>query len=188
MQEYEQLDVARQRQHRPRGLRQHSGCNAVRVEDERVAGGHALGAHALDAAEQLLMLDLFVAEPHHRFQRVLIAQPVVAAHLEHLRRDKAFDQAEDVGVRTALNLTELSLLVSREEVETIDLRQTVGQELLGEIERAPAYHISIDVPTNALGDRDGLGVTIGVVDMLNGLRLHFAFSCHLRWTEHDMCD
>ena len=39
---------------------------------------------ALDAAEQLLVLELLVGEAHQRFQRDLVAERVVAAELEHL--------------------------------------------------------------------------------------------------------
>ena len=87
-------------------------------------------AHALDAAEQLLVLELLVAEAHQRLERDLVAEPVVAAHLEHLGGDEALDQAEYVGVGAALDLAQQALLVRGEEVEAIDLRQPVGQELL----------------------------------------------------------
>jgi hypothetical protein len=36
--------------------------------------------------EQRLVLELFVAEANQRFQRGLVAEPVVAAQLEDLRR------------------------------------------------------------------------------------------------------
>ena len=65
---------------------------------ERVAGGHAGADHLLDAAEHLLVLDLLVAEAHQRLERGLVAEPVVAAHLEHLGGDEALDQPEDIGV------------------------------------------------------------------------------------------
>ena len=159
--EHEELDVAGQRQHRPRGLRQHRRRDGIGLRHERVAFGHAVCAHPLDSAEKLLVLDLLVAEAHQRLQRVLVAEPVVAAHVEHLGGDEPLDEAEYVGVGAALNLAEQSLVVRAEEGEAIDLRQTVGQEPLGEIETPAANHVAIDVPADALGHFDGLGVARG---------------------------
>ena len=56
------------------------------------------------------MLDLFVGKADQCFQRVLIAEPVVAAHLQDLGRDEALDQAEHVGVRASLHLAQQALL------------------------------------------------------------------------------
>ncbi len=57
------------------------------------------------------MLQLLVAEPDQRFERNLIAEPVVAAQLQHLGADKAFDQSEHAGVGAALDLAEIPLLL-----------------------------------------------------------------------------
>ena len=114
------------------------------------------GDHRLDAAEQLLVLQLLVGEAHQRLERDLVAEPVVAADLEHLGADVALDQAEDVGVGAALDLAHQALLVGAEEIELADLGEPVGQELLREIELAAADHVAVDVPANALGNFDAL--------------------------------
>ena len=114
----------------------------------------------LDAPEHLLVLDLLVAEADQRFQCGLIAEPVLAAHFQHLGGDEALDQAEDVGVGAALDLAQKALLVLAEEAEAVDLGQPVGQELLREVEGSAA-NTSVDVPADALGHLDDLGVTLG---------------------------
>ena len=72
----------RQREHRPGRLAQHRAGDVVGLRQERVARGHADGGHALEAAEQLLVLQLLVGEAHQRLERDLVAEPVVAAELE----------------------------------------------------------------------------------------------------------
>ena len=72
---------------------------------------------ALDAAEELLVLELLVGEAHEGLERHLVAHPVVAAHLEDLGADEALDEAEHVGVGAALDLAEEALLGPGEEGE-----------------------------------------------------------------------
>ena len=69
------------------------------------------GDHRLEAAEQLLVLELLVGQAHQRLERDLVAEPVTAADLEHLGADEALDQREHVGVGAALHLREQALLV-----------------------------------------------------------------------------
>ena len=117
------------------------------------------------------MLDLFIPEAHQRLQRGLVAEPMFAAHIEHFGRDEALDQAEYVGVGPALNLAEQALVVRGEEVQAIDFRKPVRQEPLGEIEAPAANHVAVDVPPNALGHLDRLGVTRGIdMGLQGGLR------------------
>jgi hypothetical protein len=52
------------------------------------------------------VLELLVGEAHERFERGLIGEPVVAAHLEHLRGDEPLDQPKHVRVRATLDLAE----------------------------------------------------------------------------------
>ena len=108
---YEELDMQRQHKHGPRALSEHGPCHLVGIDIEAIAGRQRLAHHRLDAAEQRLVLDLLVAEPHQRLERVLVAQPVVAADLELLGGDKPLDQAEDVGVGAALDLAGKAFLV-----------------------------------------------------------------------------
>ena len=126
----EQLDVAGQREHRPGAT-----CRARTRRRRWAAAGsgsprHAVGDQPLDAAEQLLVLELLVGEAHQRLERGLVAEPVVAAHLEHLGADEALDQAEHVGVGAALHLAQEAPLVGVRKLELVDERQPVGQELL----------------------------------------------------------
>jgi hypothetical protein len=83
---------------------------------------HSVAGHPLDAPEQLLMLDLLVREAHQRLQRVLVAEAVIAAHVEDLGGDEALDEAEHVGVRAPLDLAEQPLVVRAEKGEAVDLR------------------------------------------------------------------
>ncbi len=50
------------------------------------------------------MLQLFVGEAHQRFQRDLVAEPVILADFERLGADVPFHQPEDVRVGSALDL------------------------------------------------------------------------------------
>ena len=93
-----------------------------------------LAGHALEAAEHLLVLEFLVGEAHQRFERDLVAEPVLAADLQHLGADEALDQAEDVGVGAALDLAREALLGRRQEGQLVDLRKAVGQEFLPEVE------------------------------------------------------
>ena len=52
------------------------------------------------------MLEFLVAKADQRLERDLVAEPVIAAQLQNLSVDKAFDQAEDVGVGPALDLAD----------------------------------------------------------------------------------
>ena len=56
-------------------------------------------------SDQLLMLQLLVAEPHQRLERHLIAEPVFVTQLEDLGVDEPLHQTKDVGVGAALDLT-----------------------------------------------------------------------------------
>ena len=117
------------------------------------------------------MLQLFVGEANQRLECVLVAQPVVAAHLEDLGAYEALDQTEDVGIRASLDLRQQATLVGAEKRQPVNERQSVGQEFLGEVEFAAANHVAIDVPVDALGYLDALGVTRGIdVGLQDGLR------------------
>ena len=107
---HEQLDVQREHEHRPGALGEHGAGNRVGIDVEAIAGRHRLAHHRFDAPEQGLMLDLLVAEPHQGLQRVLVAQCVMPAHIDELGRDKALDQAKDVGVSASLDLADKARL------------------------------------------------------------------------------
>ena len=74
--------------------------------------------HRLDAAEQRLVLELLVAEAHQRLERVLVAQPMIAADLEQLGCDETLDEAEDVGIGAALDLAGKALLGSESDANS----------------------------------------------------------------------
>src|SRR5206468_2559057 len=118
--------------------------------------------HRLDPPKQLLVLQLFVGEANQRLERALIAQPVVVAYLEDLGAYEALDQAEDVGVRTSLDLRQQAALVGTEERHPVNERQAVREEFLREVEFAMANHVAIDIPSDALGYLDALRVTRGI--------------------------
>ena len=158
----EQLDVAGQRQHGPGAFAENEVGHVVGRDVEAIARRHALGHEPLDAAEQLLVLQLLVGEADQRFERGLIAEPVVAADLEHLRADEALDQAEHVGVGAALHLAQKARFARAQKIQLVDARQAVGQELVTQVELAAANHVAVDVPANSLGDFDALGIARGV--------------------------
>ena len=147
----EQLDVQRQRQHRPRALAEHGVGDAVGVDVEAIAVGQHLADHRVDAAEQRLVFQLLVAEPDQRLERNLVAEPVILAQFQDLGVDEAFDQSKHIGVGAALNLADEPLLVGRQRGERIGERKPVRQELVGGVEAAPPDHVLVDVPTNPLG-------------------------------------
>ena len=128
-------------------LAQHGARDVVRVGDLDVARRHATLEHVLDAAEQLLVLELLVAEADERLERDLVAEPVLAGELEHLGADVALDEPEDVGVGAALHLAQQAALRVREEREFVDLRQAGGQERLREVEIAAAHHVARRCPS-----------------------------------------
>src|SRR5215831_20685851 len=100
----EQLDVERERQHRPSALRKHCAGDVIWFCAKDVALGHRFPHHALDAPEQFLVLELLVAEAHKRFQSYLIARRVIATELEDFGIDVAFDKPEHIRVSAPLYL------------------------------------------------------------------------------------
>ena len=75
-------------------LPEHEPGDVVRLCHHCVTGPHAARRQRLDAPEQLLVLELFVAEANERLERDLIAEPVITAHLEQLRVDEPLDEPE----------------------------------------------------------------------------------------------
>src|SRR6516225_8785822 len=69
--------------------------------------------HGIDAAEQGLVLQLLIAEPHQRFERNLVAECVIAAQLQDLGVDKPLDQPKDIGVSASLNLAHKASFIRR---------------------------------------------------------------------------
>ena len=94
------------------------------------------------------MFQLFVAKTDEAFQRNLISQPVVAADFKDFCIDEAFDQTEDVCIRAALDLTQESLFRGRQEIDLVDVGQTVGEEFVGSVKRASPDNIVFYVPTH----------------------------------------
>src|SRR4029453_871275 len=99
-----------------------------------------------------------IGEAHERLECNLIAEPVLATDLEHLRADEALDQSEDVRVGATLNLADKAALRLRQERQPVDHRQSVRKEFLANVEFAPTKHVAFDVPTDALGHFDDLGI------------------------------
>ena len=112
----------------------------------------------LEAAEQLLVLELLVGEAHQRLERDLVAEPVVAADLEDLGADEALDQRRTCWRRCGPAPARSRRCSSGvRNGSSATLRQAVGQELLGEVEAAAADDVAVDVPADALGGLDALG-------------------------------
>ncbi len=112
--------------------------------------------HLLHATEQFLVLDLLVREAHQAFERVLVAEHVRAALVEHLGADEALHQAEQVGVGAALDLARAGAhrRASRKSRRSTQ-RQPVRQELAREVEIAPANQVAVDLPLHFLRHLDG---------------------------------
>src|SRR5215469_10212633 len=96
--------------------------------------------------KKLLMLQLLVAKADQAFQANLVSHPVIAAKFKHLCVDEALDQTEDVGISTALDLTQVSFLIGQQEIHLVDLTQTIRQEFVREAERASPNDVLIYVP------------------------------------------
>ena len=75
---------------------------------------------------------------------------MLTGQLEHLRADVALDQAENIGVRAALDLAPEARLGVGQEIELVDERKPVRQELVRVVEFATADHVRVDVPAHAL--------------------------------------
>jgi hypothetical protein len=144
-------------------------ATASGIDVEPIAVGHGRGDHRLDAPEQRLVLDLLVAEAHQRLERQLVAQRVLAADLEQLGGDEAFDQAEHVGVGAALDLADEAPLGFRQR-QVADQREAVGEVLAFGVELAAANDVAVDVPAHRLGGFDGAGVLGGIGQ--SGNRVH----------------
>ena len=82
----EQLDIQRQRQHRPCALAEHGMGDRVGADVEAITVRQDVADHAVDPAEQRLVLQLLVAESHQRLERHLIPEPVVMAQFQNLWR------------------------------------------------------------------------------------------------------
>src|SRR5215472_4873955 len=109
----EQFDVQCQHQHRPSALAEHGMGDCVRFDIEAVAVRENLADHCIDAAEQGLVFQLLIAEPHQRFERNLVAERVIVAQLQDLGVDKPLDQPENIGVSAALNLAHKASFIGR---------------------------------------------------------------------------
>jgi hypothetical protein len=71
-----------------------------------VAGGHLRREQLLEAAEELLVLQLLVGEADERLERDLVAEPMVAADLEDLRAMKRSARPNQVGVACGPDLAQ----------------------------------------------------------------------------------
>ncbi len=142
------LDATRQRQHGPRGFAEHERRDLVGLRHEAITRGHRIRGQQFDTAEQFLMLQFFIREANDGFQRGLIAEGVIPADLEHLRADETLHQPEHVGVRAALHLRHQQPLRRVQERQTVHLRESVRQELVGRVEVTAANHIEVDIPAD----------------------------------------
>ena len=166
----EQLDIQRQRQHRPRTLAEHGMSDGVGVDVKTIAFGQHLADHRVDAAEQGLVLQLLVAEPDQRLERNLVAEPMIVAQFQDLGVDESLDQPKDIGVGAALDLAREPLFISRQGRERIGERQPVRQELVGGIEAAPPDDVLVNIPSHPLGRLNAARIPFGAVDFAD--RIH----------------
>ena len=98
-----------------------------------------MGDERLDAPEEFLVLELFVAETHQRLECHLVTEIVFARLVEDLRADEPLDQPEQVGIGTPLDLAQRAPLGFRQESELVDLREPIRQEFLTKVEFPAAY-------------------------------------------------
>jgi hypothetical protein len=87
---------------------------------------------------------------------------MIAAEFEHLGVDEALDEAEDVRIRAALDLAEISLIVLGQEIELLYLGQAIGQEFVCQIETSVPNDVFIDRPSNPFRRRNSSGITVEV--------------------------
>ena len=121
------------------------------------------------------MLELLVGEANQRLDHDLVAERVAARHFQHLRSDGALDRAEHVGIRATLDLADESLLGGGGEAEGVDLRERIGHVLALGVELPVANDVLVNVPADALGSLDALGITGGAA--VNDCGVHSYSSC-----------
>jgi hypothetical protein len=104
--------------------------------------------HLLDAAEQFLVLQFLVTEAHQCLQCRLVAEPVIAAHFQHLGVDESLDQTEHVRIGATLYLADQAFVIRVEKIERTQSGDTVGQEFPGKVELPSPDDIPVDVPAH----------------------------------------
>jgi hypothetical protein len=145
-----QLDEVGEGQHGPGGLAEHRGGHLVGIGHEAVAVGHDLPGQRLDAPKELLVLELFIAEPNERLEGHLVPEDVAAPELEDLRVHPALDEPEHLGVGAPLHLAEERPLLLAQEGEARREREPVGQQLVSRVEAPAADDVRVDVPARFL--------------------------------------
>jgi hypothetical protein len=115
------------------------------------------GDQVLHAAKEMLVLDLFVAEPDQGFQLGLIAKPMILAQLQDLGIHIALQQAEHVGIGAALNLADKAHLLRRQVWKFRSLGKPVGKKAMRGI-KASAFDDVLNAPTHPLGHLDATGI------------------------------
>ena len=117
---------------------------------------------SFQAPKKLLVLQFLVSQTNQRLECDLVPKRMSATEVGDLGTNEAFDQREHVGIGTALYVRIKALLIRAQERQLVDLRQSVGQKLLAEIEFPAAYQIAVDIPANTLRDFDALGIALCV--------------------------
>jgi hypothetical protein len=176
----------------------HVSASTAHVDFDSTADATALGSgtnvypagiplrhHALDAAKSSWCLISSSPMRTSCLQRVLVAERVLAAHVQHLGGDEPLDEAEHVRVGAALDLAQEPLFARAEEVEAVDLSTARREEALIEVEAPPADDVAVDVEADALRHLDDFRVAHGVdVGLQNGLRHWHGKSPGGKWEGH----
>lgn len=135
----EQFDMAGQRQYRPGACGQYGARNFVRIGHLAIAGRQVWGDHALHATKELLVLYFLRGKSHQCLEGGLVAEGAGTALLKNFGADEPLNQAENIGIGGALDLAQQARLRCGEKRQAIHVRESIGQELAGEIEFPPLH-------------------------------------------------
>ena len=155
-----QLDIQRQRQHRPGTFAKNRTGDGIVVDVKPVTAGQNVTGHRVHEAEQSLVFQLLVAEPYQRLERDLIAEPMILAQLKDLGVDETLDQTKDIGVGAALDLADVALFIGRQGSERIGQSQPVDEMgKIPQLKNAPKSGAEKSVPEKRTGNAPKSGTS-----------------------------
>ena len=129
------------------------------------------------------MLQLLVAEPHQRLERMLIAEPVLVAQFQHLGIDEPLHQPEHVGIGAALDLAHEPLLSRRQRGERVGQDEPVRKELVGGVEPASPDDVRLHLPVHPLGRLDRARIPLALRECDDGSHVRSPLQCADRMDE-----
>jgi hypothetical protein len=96
---------------------------------------------------------------------------MIVAQFQDFGIDEALNEAKDVGIGTALDLTHEPLFIGGQSRECISQGQPIRQKLVGCIKAASPDYVFLYIPSHALGCLNAASIAVGVRDSFD--RIHF---------------